>query len=103
MVWMAIAVSKIPTRRDITVEIVRLMKRDPQLARYKMIADTTKARDTAVKFSTDESGLVKSPNTMIDVIAPGPASRGTANGLDEMRINSSAAFGLPVAARLLRA
>ena len=103
MVWIAIAASKIPTRRDITVEIVRLMKRDPQLARYKMIADAAKARNTAVKFSIEESGVVKSPKTMIDVIAPGPANSGTASGLDEMRISSSAAFGLPVAARLLRA
>ena len=103
MVWIAIAASKIPTRRDITVEIVRLINLDPQLARYKMIADTAKARNIAVKFSIDESGVVKSPNTMTDVIAPGPASSGTARGLDEMRISSSVAFELPVAARLLRA
>jgi hypothetical protein len=57
MVCIAIAARRIPTTRDITVEIVKLINFDPQAAVYRRIAERNTARNIEQIFKNKASTL----------------------------------------------
>jgi hypothetical protein len=57
MVCIAIAARRMPTTRDITVEIVKLINFDPQAAVYRRIAERNTARNIEKIFKNKASTL----------------------------------------------
>ena len=57
MVCIAMAANKIPTTRDITVEMVKLINFDPQAALYRMSADSSTAKNIEPIFRNKASVL----------------------------------------------
>ena len=86
---MAIAASKIPTNRDMTVEMVKLNNRDAHEAEKNIAPEINITKATAKTFSNASPNSSNLPNSITVVIAPGPANKGKAKGLTEIRIISS--------------
>ncbi len=57
MVCIAMAANNIPTTRDITVEMVKLMNLEPQEAAYNRIADKSTAKNIEPTFKNSSSKL----------------------------------------------
>ena len=86
---MAIAANKMPTTRDITVDIDKVINLDAHAENHSSIPDINITTAIAVVFCIDPSKESKFPKSIIEVIAPGPAKRGIATGLADIRIMSS--------------
>ena len=89
MVCIAIAAKRMPTTRDITVEIVKLINFEPQAAAYRINAEKSMATNIEPTLKKNALASWKSLKTIIEVMAAGPASNGTASGLEDKRTNSS--------------
>ena len=55
MICIAIAAKRMPTTRDMTVEIVKLINFDPQAAMYSINADSSTAKNIEPMFSKNTS------------------------------------------------